>query len=125
MIITKKDCSIEGKKIGFQCRKFYIGRPYRHPVIKKRVFAGKMTIFGKAYIEKERNPKKFIYYKQSNLDKDDEIRGETVTIVSTKVIPTPSISKATASHSASFSYAKGDTIATIVIPTRAEAEKKR
>ena len=113
MVFTEVGTSVEGKKIAFQCRKFYVQRPYKEERLKyKTVYPVKLSIFGIATIETELNPKKHIISKSSHLNKGDEIRGEAIKLFSIKPIPDKSVKHGTGKHKANFSYSKDDTYRT-------------
>jgi len=125
MVLTKIGASIEGKKLAFQCRKFYLQRPYKEENLKNIiVYPVRLSIFGIAVIDTELNPKKFFFNQSSALDKDDEIRGEAIKAFSIKPIPDKSVMPATGRHKANFSYSKDKTYAEIEISARHILEKK-
>jgi len=126
MVFTEVGASIEGKKIAFQCRKFYAQRPYKEERLEyKTVYPVKLSIFGIAIIETELDPKEYIINKSSHLNKGDEIRGEAIKAFSVKPIPGTSVKHATGTHKANFSYSKDNTYAEIEIASRHILEKKQ
>lgn len=125
MVFTKIGTSIEGKKIAFQCRKFYLQRPYKEERLEYRtVYPVKLSIFGIAIIQTELEPKKYRINESSHLNKEDEIRGEAIKAFSIKPIPDKTVKPATGKHKANFSYSKDDTYAEIEISPRHIIEKK-
>ncbi len=68
MVLTKIGASIEGKKLAFQCRKFYLQRPYKEEKLKNiLVYPVRLSIFGIAVIDTELNPKEY-FFNQSQTD---------------------------------------------------------
>ncbi len=125
MVLTKIGSSIEGKKLAFQCRKFYLQRPYKEERLDNIiVYPVRLSIFGIAIIDIELNPKVFFFNESSALNEGDEIRGEAIQAFSIKPIPDKNVKPATGKHKANFSYSKDKTYAVIEIPIRHILEKK-
>lgn len=124
MVFTKVGCSIEGRKVAFQCRKFHRLRPYKEAKLGKMVYLVKLSIFGIAIIEEELNPKQFLLKESSALNQGDELRGEAIKAFSTSPIPDPTVKPATGTHKANFLYTKDYTFAEIEIGPRALMQKK-
>lgn len=123
--LTAIGASIEALSLGLQARKFLPRLPERDAKINVVVYPFKLSIFGKARIEKELSPLKAIWLESSHLNLGDELHGESVTGHSEKPLARPSIEHATGTHRASVLRTKGRSFARIEIGVRALLQQKK
>lgn len=116
MVFTALDDSIEGEKIDFHGRKFYLRRPIR--INQATYFAFKLSIFGKATITEELRSVTLKHRDASRTTLGDELRGDTIEAHCRKPLPNVSIVNATSSHKGTELQARGNVFAQITIPRR-------
>lgn len=124
-IFYHKDDSIEGKQLVFETRQFNPQRPYMDKtVLKQMIFPFKMGIQGTISIEQELEPKIAVFRQESALNKDDGLRGQSISGFSTRVIPETHVGPTTHTHKATGGKTKpAFSYATIDIPKREIAQK--
>ncbi|WP_031435881.1 hypothetical protein [Methylobacter tundripaludum] len=106
--------SVEGEKLSFNTRQFYPRPPVFNEILKKRVYPFKLGINGYVEIETAlENPKQTAIYSTSLTEQGDSVQGGSVDGWATRPIKTPTVKKATGTHSASFGSVSGHAYAHI------------
>lgn len=124
MIQTDICTSIEGEKVGLQCRKFNALIPRKDSTMNQQVFPFKMGISSIAFIKEELNPKKSKYRKKSMLDVDATLLGESIDGFSIRPLGAPNIERGSGTHKASILNTKSFTYAHIEIGLRRLLQKQ-
>jgi hypothetical protein len=106
-------CSaVEGEKLSFNTRQFYPRPPVFHERLGKRVYPFKLGIHGYVEIEDPfENPELTALFTTSLTEQGDAVQGGSIDGWTTKPIKTPSVKKATGTHSANFGSLKGHSYA--------------
>ena len=124
-LLYQKNDSIEGRQLAFETRQFNQLRPYKeNDKFNQMVFPFRIGIQGTISIEQELEPKKAIYRDKSVLNKNDGIRGQSISGFSTKIIPEIQVKPTTHTHKASIGKTKPSfAYAVIEVPKRELLEK--
>lgn len=126
MVINTNNSSIEAEEAKMECRKFLQRNrpPFRHIKLKTTVYPFKLNIYGIATIEKELNPKKAQECKESCLNLNESIQGESIKGFTSDKKPNIKLINATSSHKGTSIKTNSFTFASIEIPVRYLLQKK-
>ncbi len=99
--------SIECSECSLNFRKITPSLPKLNSILNKILYPHKCDRGCKAYITKELKPKKFIIDKNSMLNKNDGIRGKTISVQTDNIIKSGSIGTGSAKHKSQSCLVKG------------------